>query len=276
MWVGAVADVGVHKFDVGVRDVGVQVVAGDHRHVVADDAAHQGEQRAFGIVVVRREPCAMQHAIDAVERPGVAQAVLPFRHHAIEERLLHRAVRLGHRQQERHRFPGAGGIHVGDEAGQFAQHVGSGRARVRHHRVAAQQGARGEVLLRRGGGEAVALDGEAQQCDARIQVHFSPSPCGRGLGGGDADAMPLSPPPTPSRKGRGSVYVSAALRQVAVTAHRTSVTPHSVTPNSSAIRGVAFRPLPVSTSTVVCSGAIVPAASSLPNAAAACAAVGST
>ena len=55
-----------------------------------------------------------------------------------------------------------------------------------------------------------------------------------------------------------------------------AVTPHSVTPNSSAIRGVAFRPLPVSTSTVLCSGVIVPAASSLPNAAAACAAVGST
>ena len=51
---------------------------------------------------------------------------------------------------------------------------------------------------------------------------------------------------------------------------------HKVTPSNSAIRGVAFNPLPVSTSTVVCSEVIVPASSSLRNAAAACADVGST
>ena len=51
---------------------------------------------------------------------------------------------------------------------------------------------------------------------------------------------------------------------------------HSAIPSSSAMRGVAFRPLPVSTSTVVCSGVTVPVASSFPNAAAACAEVGST
>ena len=54
------------------------------------------------------------------------------------------------------------------------------------------------------------------------------------------------------------------------------ITGHSVTPSSSAMRGVAFRPLPVSTSTVVCSGVTVPAASNLVNAAAAWADVGST
>ena len=51
---------------------------------------------------------------------------------------------------------------------------------------------------------------------------------------------------------------------------------HSAIPSSSAIRGVAFRPVPVITSTVVCSGVIVPVASSLANAAAAWAQVGST
>ncbi len=51
---------------------------------------------------------------------------------------------------------------------------------------------------------------------------------------------------------------------------------HSATPRSSAMRGVALRPLPVSTSTVVWSGVIVPAANSLRNAATACADVGST
>ena len=51
---------------------------------------------------------------------------------------------------------------------------------------------------------------------------------------------------------------------------------HSIIPSSSAMRGVAFSPLPVSTSTVVCSGLIVPGASSLANAAAAWARVGST
>ena len=55
-----------------------------------------------------------------------------------------------------------------------------------------------------------------------------------------------------------------------------SVQPHRRIPSSSAMRGVAFSPLPVSTSTVVCSGVIVPAASSLRNAAAAWAEVGST
>ncbi len=105
-------------------------------------------------------------------------AVLPFRHHAVEERLLHRAVRLGHRQQERHRLPGAGGVHVGDEAGQFAQHARRGGARVGQHRVAAQQRAAGEVRLRRDRGEAVALDGEAQQGDARTAHSVTPSSFG--------------------------------------------------------------------------------------------------
>jgi len=47
-------------------------------------------------------------------------------------------------------------------------------------------------------------------------------------------------------------------------------------PSISAMRGVAFSPLPVRTSTVVCSGPTAPDASSLPNAAATWAAVGST
>ena len=51
---------------------------------------------------------------------------------------------------------------------------------------------------------------------------------------------------------------------------------HSAIPISSAIRGVAFNPLPVITSTVVCSGVIVPVSSNFANAAAAWALVGST
>ena len=52
--------------------------------------------------------------------------------------------------------------------------------------------------------------------------------------------------------------------------------PHSAIPISPAIRGVAFNPEPVITSTVVCSAVIVPVANSFANATATCALVGST
>ena len=52
--------------------------------------------------------------------------------------------------------------------------------------------------------------------------------------------------------------------------------PHSAIPISPAIRGVAFNPEPVITSTVVCSGVIVPVATNFAKAAAAWALVGST
>lgn len=51
---------------------------------------------------------------------------------------------------------------------------------------------------------------------------------------------------------------------------------YNVTLSNAAIACVAFNPLPVSTKTVVCSAAMAPASSSFTNAAAVCAAVGST
>jgi hypothetical protein len=43
MRVGAVADEAVQQRDIGIGDIGMQVEAGDHGRVVADDAADQGQ-----------------------------------------------------------------------------------------------------------------------------------------------------------------------------------------------------------------------------------------
>ncbi len=162
----------------------------------------------------------MQHGIDAVELAGGAQPCLPLGEQAGEEGVVHRAVRFGHGEGEGHGFPGAGGVHGGDEARQFAQHARGGGAGLGEQVGAGEQGAGGEVRLGGLGGEAVALDREAEQ----------------------------------GNSWRG----------------------HSEIPSSPASSGVALRPLPVSTRTVVSCGAIRPAARSLAKAADGCAAVGST
>ena len=66
---------------------------------VADDAADQAQQRSFGVVICRRQAGAVQHAIDAVQLAGGAQAGFPLRHQVVEKRLLHRAIWLGHGEQ---------------------------------------------------------------------------------------------------------------------------------------------------------------------------------
>ena len=111
---------------------------GDDRHLWADDAADQTEQRALGVVVLGGEAGAVQHEIDAVEPAGPGQASLPLLHQAVEEALVDRAVRFGHRQQDWHRLPGAGRIHGGDEAGHLAQHARGGRSGLGDHVGAAE------------------------------------------------------------------------------------------------------------------------------------------
>ena len=198
----------------------MQVEARDDGHTRPDDAAHHREQRAFGVVVLRGEARAVQHAIDAVELARFAQPVLPAPHHPREEGVLHGPVRPGGGEQNGDRLPIAGGIHRRYESGQLAEHARGGRARLLHHRRAFVELAGAEHRLARRRGKAVALDREAEQRHARSG--------------------------------------------------------HRSIPRSSAMRAVAFNPEPVSTSTVVCSGVIVPAASSFSNAAATCAEVGST
>ena len=148
-------------------------------------------------------------------------------HQMREKPRIHRPIRLGHRQQARHRFPCASRVHVGDETGHLAQHRRRGQAGIGQHGGPAHQSTGLEILLRGDRGEAVALDGESQEGDSRA----------------------------PTMAGRLC---------------------HNTTPNISAMRGVAFSPLPVRTSTVVCPDAIAPDASNLAKAAAACAEVGST
>ena len=220
MRIGAVADEGIEIIRGGIGDVGMQVEARDDGNGRPDDAAHHRQQRAFGVVVLRGEAGAVQHAIDAVELARRAQPVLPAPHHPGEEFMLHRPVRPGGGEQDRHRPPIAGRIHRGDESRQFAEHARRRLARLRQHRGAFVELAGAEHRLARRRSEAVAFDGEAEQRDTR---------CG-----------------------------------------------HRSIPRSSAMRGVALSPEPVSTSTVVCSGVTVPAASSFSKAAETCAAVGST
>ena len=167
MRVGAIADVGVHQLDVGRRHIGVQIVGRDDRHLIADHAADHGQQRALGIVVVHGQSSAVQHAVNAVEFAGCAQVGLPLRHHAVEEFLRHRPVRLGHRQQTGFRLPGAGRVHVGDEAGHLPQHHRRGRPCIGQHGVAAEQGPRAKVGFEGDRREAIAFDGKPQQGNAR-------------------------------------------------------------------------------------------------------------
>ena len=118
----------------------MQVVGGDDRHVRARRCARTSASSVpSGSWSSRRQAGAVQHA-DRRRRavPPRADPASHCRHHAIEERLLHRPVRLRHRQQDRHRLPRARRVHVGDEAGQFAQHARRGRPRFGQHRVAAR------------------------------------------------------------------------------------------------------------------------------------------
>ena len=218
--VGAIADIGVDGVDIRRRDIGVQIVGGDDLAVGSDEAAHHRQDRAFGVVVLGGQSGAVHDAIDAVQFAGVAQLAFPLRHHASEEGVLHRPVRLGHRQQAGDCLPGAGRIHVRNEPRHLAEHARRGGTCIVQHRLAGEQRLGGEIRLVYDGGEAVAFDGEAQQGDARFA--------------------------------------------------------HSCTPSNSAMRGVAFRPVPVSTSTVVWSGVIAPEASSRAKAADTWAQVGST
>jgi len=170
MRVGAVADERVHQCNVGVRDIGMQIVGGDHGDRVVHHPADQGEQGAFRVVVLCRQPGAMQHAIHAVELSPGAQTGLPLRHQAVEERLINRSVGFRHGEHDRHWVPRPGGVHGGDEARQFAQHARGRRARLIQHRLTRQQGAGGKIGLGGDRRKAVALDREAEQGDAWFQL----------------------------------------------------------------------------------------------------------
>jgi len=198
----------------------MKVVGRDDRNRIANDAADQGQQGPFRIMVVLRQSGAVQDTIDTIQRPGGAQTGFAPGHELVEERLVHRSVGFRHGEQNWHRRPRPCLVHVRDEAWELTQHMGRIGTGVRHHRFTRQQGAGRKIGLHRDGREAIALDGKTQQGD----------------------------PWSGQRR----------------------------TPSKSAILGVAFRPLPVSTSTVVCSGVIVPEASSLASAAATWADVGST
>jgi hypothetical protein len=117
----------------------------------------------------------MQDEIHPIESAGGAQPVLPALHQLHEEPMLDRTAGFGHRQQDRHRLPGAGGVHVGDEAREFTQHVGRGRAGVFDHGRPLDQGAAMEIGCRGDRGEAVALDREAQEGNARAGHGVNPS-----------------------------------------------------------------------------------------------------
>ena len=166
MRVGAVADEGVDQIDHAVRDIGVQVVGRDDRHVRPDDPAHPLEQHALGIVLLGRQRRAVGADIDAVDRQRRVQPALHRVEQFLEEVVLDRPVRLGHRQRDADRLPRPGRVHRRDKARRLGQHRRGRAARLADDGVAFEIGAGEEMRLRRRRRELVALDREAEEGDA--------------------------------------------------------------------------------------------------------------
>ena len=114
-----------------------------------------------------RQAGPVQHEISAVHPFSLSQIFLPPLHQPIEEHLVDRPVRFGHRQQARHGVPGTGRIHRSDESRHFPQHPRGRRPRFRDQVGASDQGTRLEIGLPSDWSEPVAFNGKSQQGDAR-------------------------------------------------------------------------------------------------------------
>ena len=86
----------------------------------------------------------------------------------LEEILLDRAAGLRLRDAQRHRRPGAGAVHLGEEAGQVGQGDRGRGAAFGHDAVAADVDVGLEVFRGADRREAVALDGKSQNGDPRV------------------------------------------------------------------------------------------------------------
>ncbi len=137
------------------------------RHIGADDLPHLREQDAVRVVLLGRQPRAVRADIDGVDRQLRFEAALDRVEQLDKEGVLDRTVRLGHRQCDTDRRPGAGGVHRRDKARRFRQHARRRRARVLDDRVAFEIGASEKMRLGRHRRELVALDREAEECHAR-------------------------------------------------------------------------------------------------------------
>ena len=170
MRVGPIADEGVVERHVFGRDVAVQIVAA-HEGDFTEYLAHLRLQGAFRVQQFGGQAGAVQHGVATVAitaqrlQPGA-----PFGHETGENGVLHRPIRLGHGQHDGVRLPRAGLVHGGDEARHFAECGGRGGAGVVHQVVAAEQAAGFEVVQCGRRRPAVALDGKAQQGDARAHI----------------------------------------------------------------------------------------------------------
>ncbi len=156
------------SIDHPIRNVGVQVERRDDRHLRTDDATHQREQHAFRIVLLGRHGRAVRADIDAVQRQRSGQPALNCSQQLTKEFVLDRSIRLAHRQRDTDRMPWPGGVHRRDKAGRLGQHRRRGPARLGDDIVAFEIGAREKMRLCRGRSEFVALDREAEDCDAGV------------------------------------------------------------------------------------------------------------
>ena len=146
----------------------MQVKHDDHRDIGANDAAHDLEQVAVGIVDALCECRAMARDKHRIERSCRLEAGFDLAEEIAEETLLDRAAWLGERHAQRHRRPLPGAVHLGEEARQVRHGDRRTGARLAHDAVATDI----DVLLEVGRGgdrrESIALYGKAEDGDARV------------------------------------------------------------------------------------------------------------
>ena len=165
--VGAISDEEIDALHHALGDVAVQVEGGGDGDIRSHRLAHHGEEGAVGIVILGGEAGAVGADVDAVQGLRRLQSRAPFPHQALEECVHHGAVRLRLGEADWHRRPGTAAIHGGDKARQLRREARRGGARLRQQLGPRGIGARGEIRLDGRRRELVALDGEAEEGDAR-------------------------------------------------------------------------------------------------------------
>jgi hypothetical protein len=152
----------------------MQVEHGHDRDVGAYGAAHRLEEIAVGIVGSLRQRRPMGRDEHRVERQHLLEPVLDLFQEVLEEALLDGAARLGLGHAQWDRRPVAAAVHLGEEARQVGEGDGGRRAPLADDLVAADIDVLLKIRRRAHGREAVALDGESQDGDARIVVGHGP------------------------------------------------------------------------------------------------------
>ena len=128
----------------------------------ADRVAHHLVEQAVGIGRAGRRHAAVVAEIHAVERPGGLQAPVHVGQQPQQEAVVDRPGWLACGDDDRHRLPGAGLVHFGDEGRQLRRHRRGGLARLGEDRIALQIAERAEIGFGRYGSEGIAFKMKAK------------------------------------------------------------------------------------------------------------------